>query len=84
MNVTRVHKAWEERSDHQMLGVDARVIDDIAARLPLSCRMRPDWDVKTLSELGAQTQSTVLKTLADPKTGEILVTDFVVRAVKAD
>ena len=80
----RVHKAWEERSDHQMLGVDARVIDDIAARLPLSCRMRPDWDVKTLSELGAQTQSTVLKTLADPKTGEILVTDFVVRAVKAD
>lgn len=67
-----------------MLGVDARVIDDIAARLPLSCRMRPDWDVKTLSELGAQTQSTVLKTLADPKTGEILVTDFVVRAVKAD
>ena len=79
----RIHKAWEERSDHQMLGVDARVIDDIAARLPLSGRMRPDWDVKTLSELGAQTQSTVLKTLADPKTGEILVTDFVVRAVKA-
>lgn len=78
----RVHKAWEDRSDHQMLGVDARVIDDIAAKLPLSRRMRPEWDVSTLSELGAQAQSTVLKTLADPKTGEVLVTDFVVRAVK--
>lgn len=78
----RVHKAWEDRSDHQMLGVDARVIDDIAEKLPLSRRMRPEWDVSTLSELGAQAQSTVLKTLTDPKTGEVLVTDFVVRAVK--
>lgn len=78
----RVHKAWEDRSDHQMLGVDARVIDDIAEKLPLTRRMRPEWDVSTLSELGAQAQSTVLKTLTDPKTGEVLVTDFVVRAVK--
>lgn len=65
-----------------MLGVDARVIDDIAEKLPLSRRMRPEWDVSTLSELGTQAQSTVLKTLTDPKTGEVLVTDFAVRAVK--
>lgn len=78
----RVHQAWEERTDHQMLGVDGSVIDRIAADLPLSRRMRPDWDVQVLTKSGASVQSAVLKTLTDPQTQEVLVTDFVVRAVK--
>ena len=79
----RVHRAWEERSDHQMLGVDASIIDSIAAKLPLGRVMRPDWDVDTLAELGARASCRVLRTLTDPVSGEELVTDFVVRAEKS-
>lgn len=80
----RVHKAWEERSDHQMLGVDARVIDDIAARLPLSCRMRAGLGCQNAFRTGGTDAEHGPEDTCGSETGEILVTDFVVRAVKAD
>lgn len=79
----RVHCPWVESGTHQMLGVDARVIDGIAADLPLSREARPAWDEKTLSDLGASVQSTVLRTLTDPATGEVLAADFVLLAEKS-
>lgn len=78
----RVHRPWNERSDHQMLGVDGSIIDNIAAGLPLSRAVRPGWDAAVLEALGAAVQTKVLKTVVDPQTGETLVTDFVVKAVK--
>lgn len=78
----RVHRAWEETSNHQMLGVDSTPIDTIAQTLPLGKVMRPAWDEQTLRAMGAAVSGTVLKTTTDPATGETLVTDFVVVARK--
>ena len=80
----RVHQDWLNRSQHQMLGVDASVMERIAANLPLGRVMRPQWDEETLEALGARVSSAVLKTLTDPLTGEMLVTDFVIKALKAE
>lgn len=80
----RVHQDWLNRSQHQMLGVDASVMERIAANLPLGRVMRPQWDEETLEALGARVSSTVLKALTDPLTGEMLVTDFVIKALKAE
>lgn len=79
---SRVHTEWQASSDHQMLGVDPSVIDAIAANLPLSRCMRPQWDVETLEALGAHVESMVTGTLKDPADGAELVKDFVVRALK--
>lgn len=43
-----------ESSNHVLLGVKTNVIDDLARELPLSRKLRPQWDEEVLKQLGAK------------------------------
>lgn len=49
-----VQEKVEEKSNHILLGVNTNVLDEIAKELPLSQRIRPDWDKQILESLGAE------------------------------
>lgn len=50
----RVQKEVKKVSNHILLGVKTNLIDEIAKDLPLSKRVRPQWDEVVLKSLGAK------------------------------
>ncbi len=79
----RARKAPLPQDNHILLGVSTSKIDALARSLPLGRVERPQWDEKTLLELGAASASSrVLSTITDPEDGRALVFDFVVTALK--
>ena len=63
-------------------GVSTEAMTDIAETLPLSGADRPGWDLAVLAKLGLEAELLERKTARLSETGEDLVTDFVVLAVK--
>ncbi len=62
----------QSRGSHPCYGVDPTPINNIARDLPLSRQLRPDWDVRTLAELGLRNIQTRVgyREFTDPDTGE--------------
>jgi ubiquinone/menaquinone biosynthesis C-methylase UbiE len=58
--------------DHSTKGVDPTPINDIARDLPLSKELRPEWDVKTLTDLGMKILNVErhARPFIDPESGE--------------
>lgn len=71
---------WEHK---HMQGINANSIDRIGEHLPMSRRLRPEWDIQELQKLGAKevcSNVTNEKILED---GHHLILNFQVSAVKA-
>ena len=71
---------WEHK---HMQGINANSIDRIGEHLPMARRLRPEWDVQELQDLGAKevcSNVTNEKILED---GHHLILNFQVSAVKA-
>lgn len=70
----------EKVSNHILLDVKTNVIDEIAKDLPLSKRIRPEWDEEVLKSLGAKNVETEILIWEGEK--ESVPVRFVVKAEK--
>ena len=68
-------------SHKHMEGVDVSIINGIARELPLSFKLRPDWDIETLEKMGCGVKI-LSRTLDIGTDGSEIVRKFVLLAEK--
>lgn len=71
---------WEHK---HMQGINANSIDRIGEHLPMSRRLRPEWDIQELQKLGAKEVCSNVTNEKILKDGHHLILNFQVSAVKA-
>ena len=71
---------WEHK---HMQGINANSIDRIGEHLPMARRLRPEWDVQELQNLGAKEVCSNVTNEKILKDGHHLILNFQVSAVKA-
>lgn len=70
---------WEHK---HMQGVCADSIDRIGETLPMAQKLRPEWDCRTLGELGASSVDSRVTNEQELPNGHRLILNFVITAMK--